>query len=59
MIISPLDQERGQMGQKLLIRTKPLNQPNQKLELYALDVQKLNDQDHLIQLYGRDTKANP
>jgi len=59
IIISTLDQERGQRDQKLLIRIKPSNRPNQQLELCALYEQKAIDRDHSIRQYEHDTKANP
>ncbi|KAI5667413.1 hypothetical protein M9H77_17266 [Catharanthus roseus] len=46
----------GLEGSKLLIHTKPSNQPNQQLELYALDEQKAGGWDHSIQRYEHDTK---
>ena len=54
IIISTLDQERGQRDQKLLIRIKPSNRPDQQLELCALYEQKAIDRDHSIRQYEHD-----
>uniref|UniRef100_A0A8R7PDH4 Uncharacterized protein n=1 Tax=Triticum urartu TaxID=4572 RepID=A0A8R7PDH4_TRIUA len=47
-LVSTLDPEQDQRDQKLLIRIKPLSQPNQKLELCALYAPQAIDPDHSI-----------
>jgi hypothetical protein len=58
-LVSILDREMSQKDQNLLIHKEPSSKPNQQLKLYSLYGQSTNDQDHSIQWYEHDIKANP
>jgi hypothetical protein len=57
-LVSTLDPELAQRDEKLLIRIKPLSQPNQKLEMYRLYALQAIIQYDSMNMIPRQTHGN-